>query len=161
MNYIDCNFITRATKEKAVISQPSSPKPQFAFSKPLKYLTSRGIRTLSKPLVLKVLRWYLNKDFCAVFLSHQHLYPKLIHYYYSPKDLIQVIRYLFLHKALSVLWYPCQMTFQIIHSIFGSSNIYAVFIIIKSHAWQIPLHFIIAKCFYHTDLLVGIQQKSM
>jgi hypothetical protein len=160
-NYV-CGYLIPNTADKiAIVPQFPCPKLLLQIGKLTKYFTSRNTFHYLYHPGWRVLRWNLNKYMNMIFHYFHRIYPELILLSYLPKDLLQIIRNLFLQNVLPILRYPYQMVLQIIYGMFGPSNTHAVFITAKSAVWQASLLRLTANCFHPASKLAGIQQKSL
>jgi hypothetical protein len=160
-NYVCGNLIPNTADKVAIIPKFPCPKLLSQIGKLAKCFTGRNtLHYLCHP-GRRVFRQNLNKYVNMVFHYLHRIYPEPILISYSPEDLLQITRNLFLQNILPVLRYPYQMVLQIIYGMFGPSNTHAVFITAKSVAWQVPLLRLSANCFHPVSKLAGIQQKSL
>ena len=160
-NYICGYFIPNTADEIAIVPQLPCPKLLPQVEKLTKCFTGRNTFHYLYHTGRRLSRWNLNKYVNMVFHYFHRIYPELILLSYLLKDLLHIIRNIFLQNVLPILRYPYQMVLQIIYGMFSPPNTHAVFITAKSVAWQAPLLRLTANCFHPASKLTGIQQKSL
>jgi hypothetical protein len=63
--------------------------------------------------------------------------------------------------VFSILWYPYEMVFQVIHGMSSSPNTHAAFITSYSSTWQVIYFHFRVNCFHPASKLAGIQQEFL
>ena len=159
-DYVSGYYITNTPYKVSIIPKLSRPKlfPQIGIF----------LECFSRRYTLHYLHYICRRVFRRCFGEYVHMifhhlhcvYMKTIFFCNALKHILQIFRYLSAKYLFTVLWYPYQMVFKIIDSVFGSSYSHAVFYISYYFVYQDSSR-LAASRFHPASKLAGIQRKFL
>ncbi len=125
-NYVRSNLVSYTPDEIPVVPKLMCPKLLPQFRELFKYLSCRNTFHYLNYFCWRV-TWRCFEKYMHMVLHHLHrVYPKVILLGYSPKDFLNVNRYLFSKYLFPIFRCPNQVIFQIVDSMLCPSNAHAV-----------------------------------